>query len=140
MDHNLAPDESSANAHSQAATRRDRAITLALIGGVIAKCFAGFVTLITVPLAMDALGPETYGLWIAITASFTMFRFLDGGVLYAMINITATCNANNDHERLRRLLSTSYWIALAISVVGFAFVIPLAFFVDWNWLFGTTIG
>ena len=136
MDQIHAPNSSTAADAAQAASHRDRAISLAFAGGVLAKCFAGFVTLITVPMAIDALGPETYGLWIAITAFFTMFRFLDGGVVYAMVNITATCNANDDFERLRRLLSTSYWISIAISVLGFAVTVPLVFMIDWNWLLG----
>ena len=141
MDSRHAPNSSPAAEPSQAAAVRDRAISRAFAGGVLAKCFAGFVTLVTVPMAIDALGAETYGLWIAITAVFTIFRFLDCGVAHAMINITASCNANNDFERLRRLLSTSYWISGAISVSGFASTVPLVFLIDWNWLLGigTTI-
>ena len=120
----------------KASNHRDRAIALAFVGGVLAKCFAGFVTLITVPMAIDALGAEIYGLWIAITAFFTMFRFLDGGVVYAMINITASCVAQNENDRLRRMLTTAYVIAISLSMVGIAVAVPLCFATDWRWLLG----
>jgi O-antigen/teichoic acid export membrane protein len=40
-----------------------------------------------VPLAVDYLGKEQYGLWVAVSSLIAMLSFADGGVGNALVNM-----------------------------------------------------
>lgn len=83
------------------------------------KFFCIPLNLLLVPFVVSSLGPERYGLWVALFALVDYFILFDLGVGAATIKLAAEFEAEDDTERLARLATTSL-------LFSFVFVPPLA--------------
>ncbi|WP_318461224.1 lipopolysaccharide biosynthesis protein [Photobacterium leiognathi] len=92
------------------------------------------VTFITIPLTIDYLGTEKYGLWMAITSLIALMQMMDLGVGNALISLIADKkNKDGIYETFDIILSglcTITMIGVFIVVTSFL-VIP---YVNWQWL------
>lgn len=113
---------------------RNRMILLGAAGALFSKFPALLVTLVSVPLAIDALGEERFGIWITITTFMSLLAFLDGGAGNAVINIVAECDQKQEYGRMKSLISSAYAFVTAVATACFCtqfLVVPL---IDWGWL------
>ena len=94
-------------------------------------------TFVTIPLVVNYLGPERYGLWMTITTLFVFLQLADGGITIGLIPLASQAHGLDDKKRIRALFSTA--IATTILVmVGLALTTLLIPLVDWKWLLNLT--
>jgi O-antigen/teichoic acid export membrane protein len=95
------------------------------------------IGLLYVPLLLDYLTQEKYGIWIALTSILGWFSFFDVGMGNGLRNKLTEALAINDFSLGRKLVSTTYFLLICIfSVVLFVFHLS-NFFLDWNSILNT---
>src|ERR1700757_4278432 len=105
-------------APSEKDTRLDtryRRLWSAAASAFVGKGTTLLVSVITVPLAVRYLGAESYGLWITISSTVTMFFVFDIGIANTLTNLISEAYATNDRERAAASFATAFWMVLGIS-------------------------
>ncbi len=96
------------------------------------------VGLAFVPLILNYLDAERYGIWLTLSSIIAWFSFFDIGLGNGLRNRFAEALAKNDHELARTYVSTTY----AILGVVFSVIIILFFivnpFLNWQKILNTT--
>lgn len=108
---------------------------LGAVAAALAKCFSITATLISVPLTLQYLGLERYGMWMTMSSLVAMLSFADLGIGNGLLSAVAQAHGKGDRQAIQRLTSSAF---LALS--GIALAILLAFaasypFVAWHELF-----
>jgi len=90
------------------------------ITGVIGKGTAIGVSLISVPLTVEYLGPDRYGLWITISSFVAWMSISDVGFGSALTNALAEAHGFRDRHLAQGLVSTAFWTLISIAIfIGF---------------------
>ena len=102
----------------------------------IARITHMIVMFVIVPIALNYLGPEKYGLWMAATSLVMILTsFGDGGISNSLITATAKANERLGTKGVRQVIGSATAIIIPISI-SICFVAYFATkFVDWKWLF-----
>lgn len=119
-----APDPSTAGGRSRMRYRQAARTTLA---GVFAKAMAVIALLGTVSLAVEYLGKDRFGMWMALAGLVSFLGFISMGTGIALKNALAKCHAHGDKETPRRLISGAVFVRglMAMAMVAFAlFILP----------------
>jgi O-antigen/teichoic acid export membrane protein len=94
----------------------------AALSAFFGKGMSLLVNVVTVPITVRYLGPESFGLWITISSTVTMFFVLDIGISNTLINLVSEAYARDDRNRAAEYFSTAFWILVGVvgllSVVG----------------------
>ncbi len=94
---------------------------------------------ISVPLTVNYLGQERYGVWLTMNSLLTWLAISNlgfGG--NALINFLAEANGKDDRELAQELVATAFWSLVGIAVllaVIFALAFPL---ISWPAVFNAT--
>ena len=125
-------DTSSPEGRSKERYRRVALATLATIG---ARAISLFTTIISVPLTLNYLGAERYGLWITISSTIAMLGFADLGLGNGLVNAIADAHGKDDRATAQRHVSSAFFM-----LAGIAAILSLAFLalypaVPWDRLF-----
>lgn len=96
-------------------------------------------SLAIVPITINYLNPENYGIWMAMTSILYWFVFFDVGLGNGMRNYLSEAFSLGDYERARSLFSTAMLILTVIAAAIVAVAIPLVYLCDLNTLLGTNI-
>jgi O-antigen/teichoic acid export membrane protein len=105
----------------------------AAVGGQI---LSAVCTVVTVPLVIDRLSPEAFGVWITLSSFLLLLGFLDLGVGSALVGGIARAQATGDTDEAQRMMSSAFFGLVGLSAlfgVVFALVSP---HVPW----GTVLG
>lgn len=90
------------------------------------------VNLLYVPLLIKTLDVENYGVWLTLTTMISWLAFFDVGLGHGMRNRVAESLANNDIQKTKEYVSTTYFLMSAIALVIIfvsCFILP---FLNWN--------
>lgn len=102
-----------------------------IFGGLMVKGTSIIINLLYVPLLINFLDSERYGIWIAITSFLTWFQFFDIGIGNGLRNNLTRALVDKDYDTAKKLISTSYALVLFIfSGVAILFWI-FAFHIEW---------
>ncbi len=103
----------------------------------VLKGLSIIINLAYVPLLLDYIGTEEYGIWLTLTSIVTWFTFFDVGLGNGLRNNFAIAIAKGEHSLAKTYVSTTYAILSIIFVsLIFLFVI-IANFVDWSLVYNT---
>jgi O-antigen/teichoic acid export membrane protein len=84
-------------------------------------------TLLSVPLLLNYLGEERYGIWITLYSLLSVLAFADLGIGNGLINVIASSYADQDELRARRYVTSALLflggLALLLAVV-IALLVP----------------
>lgn len=97
------------------------------------------VGLAFVPLILNYLDAERYGIWLTLSSIMAWFSFFDIGLGNGLRNRFAEAIAKEDHELARTYVSTTYailGIIFSVAVVLFLVVNP---FLNWQKILNTTV-
>jgi O-antigen/teichoic acid export membrane protein len=95
------------------------------------------ISLIYVPLLLNYLTQEKYGIWLTLSSILGWFSFFNIGLGYGMRNKLTEANAKGDRELGRKYVSTTYATLICIfSAVLFVFHIVNPF-INWNAVLNT---
>lgn len=116
--------------------RRAKYIKFTVATGLMARASSMLVTIISVPLTLNYLGYERFGMWMTATSVVSMLAFADFGIGNGLLTVIAEASGRDDLEEIRRYVSSGFAILIGIAVcmllVFFAVVYPL---VNWPGVF-----
>lgn len=98
-------------------------------GSVVLKGISMIVSLLLVPLTIEYVSPDKYGIWLTLSSIVSWLGFFDIGLSNGTKNKVTESLAKNDSRKAREYVSTSYF---AIGII-FLFVFAL-FYVANKWL------
>lgn len=102
------------------------------------KLISIFVSLQVVPLTIDYVDPDRYGIWLTISSIVSWLAYFDLGFANGFRNSFTEARATDNQELAREYVSTTYAaLGLVFSVVGIITLIVNCF-LDWNTLLKTT--
>lgn len=105
--------------------------------GGYAKGVSVVVSLTMVPLAVNYLGIEQYGLWVAVSSFVAMLSFIDGGVGNAIVNMVShATGAHSDKSFAKEAISSGLFSLLIIAALGSMLFLLLYPVIPWVWVFG----
>lgn len=101
--------------------------------GNIAASFSGralnlLSTIVSIPIAVHALGPGRYGLLAVVLSLTTFFTYADLGLGVAIVNEVAGANGKNDDGSAQRAI-TQVWVMLwtaAFVIIAIALLVALS--------------
>lgn len=95
------------------------------------------ISLIYVPLLLNYLSQEKYGIWLTLSSILSWFSFFNIGLGYGMRNKLTEANANGDKILGQKYVSTTYATLICIfSAVLLVFHV-INPFVNWNTVLNT---
>lgn len=114
---------------------RYRRITLTTFASVAAKLAAGLALLITVPVALNHLGSERYGLCMTILSFAALFNLCDFGLRQGLVNAVAEGEGQGDRKFGQQAVSSVFFPLVAITIVLLAGFFVSAPFIPWASVF-----
>jgi len=120
-------------------TRRTVTAKKNVVGSFLLKGVSILINFIYVPLCIDYLDKERYGIWLTVVSLTTWFSFLDIGFGAGLKNRLAEALALKDLVLARKYVSTTYAflsIIIFFVAIGFYFVNP---FISWDKILNTSL-
>ncbi|MFP4845197.1 lipopolysaccharide biosynthesis protein [Winogradskyella sp. PE311] len=100
-------------------------------GGSILSSF------LLVPLTINFLDTENYGIWLTLSSFIAWFSFFDIGLGHGLRNKFSEAKASNNGLLAKGYVSTAYFTISIISVLSFVVFLIVNYFVDWTLFFNT---
>lgn len=102
----------------------------------ICKPVSMVIGYIYVPIVLNYLGVEKYGIWSTILTILSWISYFDIGIGNGLRNRLTESIAANDYMKSRCLVSSAYVFVSIIIMIVSAISCLIALFVDWNKIFG----
>ena len=115
-------------------SQRSSNIKKNIIGSLFLKGISILVQLLLVPLTLNYLSTELYGIWLTVSSIVLWLSFFDIGFSLGLKNRLAEAIAKNDYTTGKELVSTTYIMLISIFIplgVILEFVVPI---VHWSTL------
>jgi O-antigen/teichoic acid export membrane protein len=102
----------------------------------IAKGLTLLIGFVSVPLTVDYLGAERYGVWLTISSLLLWVALTDFGLAgYALVNVLSETVGNEDKESARHYAASAFWALVIIAlIIGVVFMTAFHF-VPWRAVF-----
>ncbi len=117
---------------------RHRHIAWTTVTAGASKAAAAAAMLISVPLTLGYLGPERFGLWMAVTAVISMLGFADFGLGNGILNAVSHASGRNDDRTIHRSVSNGIIMLAAIGGLILLIFLALYRYVPWPSLFNVS--
>ena len=102
--------------------------------------FSGIlISLLLVPLSINYLGIENYGVWLTISSVIAWLTFFDIGLGHGLRNKFAEAFANEDKQLAKEYVSSAYFSMIIISMSIIILSIIINLFVDWSRVFNVEV-
>ncbi len=95
------------------------------------------IGMLYVPLLLNYLTQEKYGIWLTLTSILGWFSFFDIGLGNGLRNKLTEVFAKNNHNLGKKLVSTTYFFLICIFGVILVLFHISNFFLDWNLILNT---
>lgn len=103
-----------------------------ILGMLVMKGGNILIGLLLVPLTINYVNSETYGVWLAISSMVTWISFLDIGINNGLKNKLTEALANGDTAKAKAYVSTTYAILALIFIPLMLALLTITPFVDWQ--------
>src|SRR5690554_5946959 len=115
---------------------------------IIKHVFASFIykvgsvvaNFLLVPLMINYLDVENYGVWLTLSSFIAWFSFFDVGLGNGLRNKFAEAKAKGDLTLAKGYVSTAYFTIGAVCLGLFVLFFGVNFFIDWTSVFNTSKG
>jgi O-antigen/teichoic acid export membrane protein len=97
------------------------------------------IHLLFVPLLIDYLGTEEYGIWLILVSIIGWLSFFDIGIGHGLRNMFAEAKARGDVKHARIYVSTAYATITIIFLLVGLIIGSLIPFINWNTIFNTGV-
>jgi O-antigen/teichoic acid export membrane protein len=95
-------------------------------------------SLIYIPLTINYLGVERFGIFVALTSLTSMLVFADLGLGNGLLNVVSDSNGRQDPESASRAVASAFFMLIGVAVImGIAVLITFPL-LDWQGLFRLT--
>lgn len=102
-----------------------------IAASILIKGISILSSLLLVPLTLDYVNKELYGIWLTLSSIVVWINFFDIGLTLGLKNRLAEALTTHDYIRGKGLVSTTYFMMLAIFIPVSIIVILLIPFIDW---------
>lgn len=111
----------------------ERSITIKknILWSLLIKGISILVSLLLVPMTLGYVSSEIYGVWLTISSILHWLTYMDVGFTLGLKNRLAECLARKDYKKGRSLVSTTYFIMIAIFIPLSALMIFITPYIDW---------
>lgn len=92
------------------------------------------INLAMVPLTIGYLGPEKYGLWMAISSLIAILQMMDLGIGNAIISLIADEKNKDGEQSTRQILVSALIVLTCISITGITIAVLVTPHINWQWL------
>lgn len=116
-------------------SERIRRSALTTLTSVVAKFIGMATAFISVPLALNYLGVERYGLWMTVSSVIIILGFLDLGVGNSLINIISSSSYENK-KKIKIAISNSFLILLICAFALLALFYSAYNNINWGKVYG----
>jgi O-antigen/teichoic acid export membrane protein len=100
-----------------------------------ARAIALLISLITIPLTFNYLGPERYGLWMVLVSIIAAMGVADLGIGNGLMNAISDAYGRDDHRLARECITSAFMMMLGIATL-LALLGTVAYpFIPWMRLF-----
>lgn len=110
---------------------RKRRIKLTALSSATLKILSMAVPLLTLGMTYSYLNPEVYGLWSAVTTFFALFAFSDLGLGNGLQTKLSQAQGRDDLELCNKIISNTFFILLAITLLLLLIFLSIFWFCDW---------
>jgi O-antigen/teichoic acid export membrane protein len=110
---------------------RYRRATLSSVAALGARLLAVFVSIASVPLTLNYLGTERFGLWVTIGSLQLLLVFADLGLGNGLINMVSATDGRDEITETRRAISSAFFMLVAVAVVAATLALVALPRVDW---------
>jgi O-antigen/teichoic acid export membrane protein len=121
-----------------ASRERSRRLATGISLTVISRGVSVLVLIILIPITLSYLGPDLYGLWMAVTALTAMVTFADLGLGSSLMTKLSVCYTNGDSGAARRYILGAYLIITPIALGCIAMLWLMSGLIPWSSLFNAT--
>ncbi len=118
---------------------RNRIVARNIFLSTIFKCVGLLCTFIIVPITIEYIDNETYGIWLTMSSILYWFTFFDVGLGNGMRNYLAESISLGDYELARKYVSTTFIILFFIALVLCVIAIGCVSLLNLNIVFNTNI-
>ncbi len=119
---------------------RTKNITKHVLLSFVYKGGSIIASFLLVPLTIDYLDTENYGIWLTLSTFIAWFSFFDIGLGNGLRNKFAEAKANGDMTLARGYVSSAYFTIGAVSLGLIVIFTLLNFFIDWTKVFNASRG
>lgn len=117
---------------------RYRRASLSALASISAKVISMATILITIPLTMNYLGIERYGMWMTISSIIAVMVSADLGIGNGLLNIISNAQGRNDKENIIHSVSSAFFMLLSIAIIfGFVFAVIYKY-IPWAVIFNVS--
>jgi O-antigen/teichoic acid export membrane protein len=102
----------------------------------LAAAMGMIVNLVSVPLLLDSLGRDRFGVWMTIYSFVSMLSFLDFGIGLGLLTILARCSGLDDKRSAREHVSSAILILTVLASILALVLLFVHPFVPWAKLLG----
>lgn len=117
--------------------KRDSIFKMNISVSFFTKLISILISFILVPLTINYLNQEMYGVWITLLSLLSWFSFCDIGLGNGLRNKLTECLSNNDIKNAKKYVSTAYISIFTIVMVIFIPLLIVIQFVSWNKVLNT---
>jgi O-antigen/teichoic acid export membrane protein len=114
---------------------RYRRVVLSTLSSFIGKFISVFTAFYSVPLTLNYLGTEMYGLLMVITSINVLLIFSDLGLGNGLVNHIAKNSTNQNSEDVKFRISSVFFILCLFSMLLLCFYFLVENNIQWNTLF-----
>jgi len=90
------------------------------------------ISLLLVPLTINYVNPDRYGIWLTISSIVAWFSFFDIGLTQGLRNKFAVAKAEGDHESAQIYVSTTYGVLGIIFTLLWTIFLLVNPYLDWS--------
>lgn len=121
-------------------SNRTKNITKHVLLSFIYKGGSIVASFLLVPLTINFLDTENYGIWLTLSSFIAWFSFFDVGLGNGLRNKFAEAKAKGDLTLAKAYVSSAYFTIGAVCLGLFVLFFGVNFFIDWTNVFNTTKG
>ena len=116
-------------------SERHRRAALTALGAALARSLSIVTALITVPLTLNYLGTERYGMWMTMSSFIAMLAFADLGIGNGVMNAVSNAYGKDDYAAIKKYVSSSMFVLSAVALFIVAAFAALYYEVPWYEIF-----
>jgi O-antigen/teichoic acid export membrane protein len=124
--------------HPGRAAERHRRLLLSTVSSGLAWATSAATALVIVPVVLNHLGHERYGVFATITAIAGLVGWADFGLGNGLISEVAAAQGREDSRSTARAVSTAFFALLGLAIVLGALFAAVYPFVPWDSIFNVS--
>lgn len=113
---------------------RYRLIVVSGVASTIAKAITALVGIVSLPMVLNYIGKDLFGLWVIVTSIVVWMQLFDVGIANGLSNALAEANGRNDGAAASSYLSSALVASTVVAIGSLPLFAVACFQIPWNQL------